>query len=67
MWRERHIPEFPITHVVLTSDLGRSRPWSRELFGSDLVIDEGTGPFHHAVWLLMAFGLACDARSCGSA
>src|ERR1700687_4371871 len=48
------MPEFPaITHVALTvSDLGRSRSWYRRLFGSDPVIDEDTGPFHHVVWLL---------------
>ena len=45
--------EFPaITHVALTvSDLERSRPWYQRLFGSDPVIDEDTGPFHHVVWL----------------
>jgi glyoxylase I family protein len=48
------MPEFPaITHVALTvSDLERSRPWSRQLFGSDPEIDEDTGPFHHVVWLM---------------
>ncbi len=48
------MPEFPaITHVALTvSDLGRSRPWYRRLFGSDPVIDEDTGGFHHVVWLM---------------
>jgi glyoxylase I family protein len=47
------MPDFPpITHVALTvSDLDRSRPWYRQLFGSDPVIDEDTGPFHHVVWL----------------
>ena len=46
--------EFPaITHVALTvSDLERSRPWYQRLFGSDPVIDEDTGPFHHVVWLM---------------
>jgi hypothetical protein len=40
------MPEFPaITHVALTfSDLGRSRPWYQQLFGSDPVIDEDTRP-----------------------
>jgi catechol-2,3-dioxygenase len=48
------MPEFPaITHVALTiSDLGRSLPWYRELFGSDPVLDEDTGPFRHVVWQL---------------
>lgn len=45
---------FPsITHVALTvSDLDRSREWYRRLFDADPVIDEDTGPFHHAVWAL---------------
>jgi len=48
------LPDFPaITHVALTvSDLERSRAWYQELFGSDPVIDEDTGPFHHVVWLM---------------
>lgn len=48
------MPEFPpITHVALTvSDLDRSRSWYQELFGSDPVLDEDTGPFHHVVWLV---------------
>jgi glyoxylase I family protein len=48
------MPEFPaITHVALTvTDLDRSRQWYNELFGSDPVIDEDTGPFHHVVWLM---------------
>ena len=47
------MPEFPtIAHVALTvTDLDRSRRWYKELFGSDPVIDEDTGPFHHVVWL----------------
>ena len=46
------MPDFPaVTHVALTvSDLGRSRPWYRSLFGYPPVIDEDTGPFHHVVW-----------------
>jgi glyoxylase I family protein len=46
--------EFPaITHVAVTvTDLDRSRPWYRRLFGADPVLDEDTGPFHHVVWLL---------------
>lgn len=45
---------FPaITHVALTvTDLERSVPWYRELFGADPVIDEDTGPFRHVVWML---------------
>ena len=52
--KEAVMPEFPaITHVALTvSDLDRSRPWYQRLFGSDPVIDEDTGPFHHVVWLV---------------
>ena len=48
------MPDFPgVTHVALTvTDLDRSRPWYQELFGTPPVIDEDTGPFHHAVWLL---------------
>ena len=48
------MPEFPaITHVALTvSDLDRSRPWYQQVFGTDPVIDEDTGPFHHVVWLI---------------
>ena len=46
--------DFPaLAHVAVTvSDLGRSRPWYGQLFGSDPVLDEDTGPFHHVVWLL---------------
>jgi glyoxylase I family protein len=48
------MPEFPaITHVALTvTDIDRSRQWYNELIGSDPVIDEDTGPFHHVVWLM---------------
>ena len=48
------MPEFPaVTHVALTvSELGRSRPWYQSLFGTEPIIDEDTGPFHHIVWLL---------------
>ena len=44
--------EFPvIAHVALTvTDLDRSRRWYNELFGSDPILDEDTGPFHHVVW-----------------
>ena len=40
-------------HVALTvSDLDVSRPWYRELFGADPVMDEmeDAGTYHHAVW-----------------
>jgi glyoxylase I family protein len=45
---------FPaIQHVALTvSDLERSVPWYRGLFGAEPVIDEDTGPFRHVVWLI---------------
>jgi glyoxylase I family protein len=48
------MPEFPgVTHVALTvTDLDRSLPWYESLIGSPPVIDEDTGPFRHAVWLL---------------
>jgi len=48
------MPTFPaLTHVAVTvSDLGRSRPWYNSLFGSEPVLDEDTGPFHHVVWLI---------------
>ena len=47
------MPTFPgLTHVAVTvSDLGRSREWYGRLFGSEPVLDEDTGPFHHVVWL----------------
>jgi catechol-2,3-dioxygenase len=63
------VAEFPaVTHVALTvTDLGRSRPWYHALFGSDPVLDEDTGPFHHVVWLiggnLMAINKFPDLRS----
>jgi catechol-2,3-dioxygenase len=48
------VSDFPaVTHIAVTvSDLDRSRPWYHALFGSDPVLDEDTGPFHHVVWLL---------------
>jgi catechol-2,3-dioxygenase len=48
------MPEFPaITHVALTvTNLERSVPWYRALFGTDPVLDEDTGAFHHVVWLM---------------
>jgi len=46
--------EFPaIGHVALTvSDLGTSVPWYRRLIGTDPVLDEDTGAFHHTVFLI---------------
>jgi len=46
--------EFPaIGHVALTvSDLAVSVPWYQALIGSDPVLDEDTGPFHHTVFLV---------------
>ena len=46
--------EFPtISHVALTvTDLSVSVPWYQQLFGSNPILDEDTGPFHHVVWLL---------------
>jgi catechol-2,3-dioxygenase len=48
------MPEFPsITHVALTvTDMGRSLPWYERLFGAKPLIDEDTGPFRHAVWMV---------------
>ncbi len=48
------MPTFPaVTHVALTvSDLDSSRQWYQQLLGSDPVLDEDTGPFHHVVWLV---------------
>jgi catechol-2,3-dioxygenase len=48
------MPEFPsITHVALTvRRLDRSVPWYQGLFGAPPVLDEDTGPFRHAVWLV---------------
>ena len=45
---------FPaITHVAVTvRDLGVSVPWYKALIGSDPVLDENTGPFHHTVFLM---------------
>jgi glyoxylase I family protein len=52
--RRTSVPEFPgVTHVALTvTDIEISRPWYENLIGSPPVIDEDTGLFHHAVWLL---------------
>jgi len=42
-----------ITHVALTvSDLDRSVAWYKALLGSEPVLDEDTGPFHHTVFLI---------------
>jgi glyoxylase I family protein len=49
-----------MTHVAVTvSDLRVSVPWYKALLGSDPVLDEDTGPFHHTVFALgdMLFGL----------
>ena len=48
------MPDFPaLGHVAVTvNDLKVSRPWYQQLFGSDPVMDEDTGPFHHVVWML---------------
>jgi catechol 2,3-dioxygenase-like lactoylglutathione lyase family enzyme len=53
---------FPsLNHIAITvSDLEVSRPWYKRFFGSDPVIDEDTGPYHHVVWALpngVFFGL----------
>ena len=47
------MPEFPaITHVALTvTSLERSVPWYKDLFGSDPILDEDTGPFPRVAWL----------------
>ena len=46
--------DFPaITHVAVTvRDLGVSVPWYQKLIGSDPVLNEDTGPFHHTVFLM---------------
>ena len=45
---------FPaITHVAVTvTDLARSVEWYRRLLGSDPVLDEDAGAFHHTVFAL---------------
>ena len=45
--------DFPtMTHVAVTvTDLTVSVPWYKALLGSDPVLDEDTGPFHHTVFL----------------
>ena len=56
------MPDFPaLTHVAVTvTDLDRSREWYRALFGSDPVLDEDTGAFHHVVWLMGSLSTATD-------
>jgi glyoxylase I family protein len=45
--------------AVTVSDLQVSVPWYKALLGSDPVLDEDTGPFHHTVFAVgeMLFGL----------
>ena len=45
---------FPgITHVALTvTSLDRSVPWYQNLFGSDPVLDQDTGPFRDVAWAM---------------
>ena len=50
----------PITHVAFTvSDLERSVPWYRAVFGAEPVLDEDTGPVRHVVFAVggTLFGL----------
>ena len=43
----------PITHVALTvRDLAVSVPWYSRLIGAGPVLDEDTGPFRHAVFVV---------------
>ena len=55
------MPDFPsLHHIALTvRSLDQSVPWYTSLFGTDPVMDEDTGPFHHVVWLMggTLFGL----------
>lgn len=48
------MPEFPaVTHVALTvTDLPASVAWYRRLLGTEPVLDEDTGPFHHVVFAI---------------
>jgi glyoxylase I family protein len=48
------MPSFPtLAHVALTvTDLSRSIPWYQRLIGADPVLDEDTGPFRHAVFVI---------------
>jgi catechol 2,3-dioxygenase-like lactoylglutathione lyase family enzyme len=68
---------FPaLTHVALTvTDLPTSVAWYRRLIGTDPVLDEDTGPFHHVVFAigdgtllgLHAFGSGTGSGTGGSA
>ena len=48
------MPDFPAaSHVAVTvTDLRASEQWYTRLFGSDPVVDEDTGPWHHIAWAL---------------
>jgi glyoxylase I family protein len=48
------MPSFPtLAHVALTvTDLSRSVPWYERLIGAGPVLDEDTGPFRHAVFVI---------------
>ena len=48
------MPDFPaVTHVALTvTDLPASVAWYRRLLGTEPVLDEDTGPFHHVVFAI---------------
>jgi len=63
------MPDFPaLTHVAVTvTDLNQSRPFYNALFGSEPILDEDTGPFHHVVWLLggTLFGIHQHAKPSG--
>ena len=42
-----------VAHIALTvNDLAVSVPWYRRLLGSDPVMDEDTGAYHHTVFVL---------------
>jgi glyoxylase I family protein len=43
----------PLGHVALTvHSCEGSKPWYNALIGSEPVLDENTGPWHHVVWEL---------------
>ena len=48
------MPTFPaITHVAVTvSDLAKSEAWYTKVLGTEPVLNEDTGPFHHIVYML---------------